>query len=78
VRVYAEDPRTFLPQAGRIEAPRSPARHGWVRIDAGVEAGDQIGLAYDPMIAKVIAHAGDRAQALDLLRAALVETEIEG
>ena len=77
-RVYAEDPRTFLPQAGRIERLVLPPAMDGVRIDAGVEPGDEIGLAYDAMIAKVIAHAGDRAQALDLLRAALAEIEIEG
>jgi acetyl/propionyl-CoA carboxylase alpha subunit len=77
-RVYAEDPRTFLPQAGRIKRLVLPPAMDGVRIDAGVEPGDEIGLAYDAMIAKVIAHAGDRAQALDLLRAALAEIEIEG
>ena len=77
-RVYAEDPRTFLPQAGRIERLVLPPAMDGMRIDAGVEAGDEIGLAYDPMIAKVIAHAGDRAQALDLLRAALAETRDRG
>jgi hypothetical protein len=49
-----------------------------VRIDAGVEVGDDIGIAYDPMIAKVVAYAEDRAHALELLGAALAETEIEG
>ncbi|HEX2426596.1 MAG TPA: biotin carboxylase N-terminal domain-containing protein [Gaiellaceae bacterium] len=77
-RVYAEDPRTFLPQAGRIERLALAPDMDGVRIDAGVEEGDEIGLAYDPMIAKVVAHAGDRSHALDLLRAALAETEIEG
>ena len=52
VRLYAEDPRTFLPQAGRIERLRLPAS---VRVDAGVEEGDEVGTAYDPMIAKLIA-----------------------
>jgi acetyl/propionyl-CoA carboxylase alpha subunit len=78
VRLYAEDPRTFLPQAGRIERLVLPPHTDGVRIDAGVEEGDEIGLAYDSMIAKVVARARDRAQALELLRAALAETEIEG
>ena len=77
-RLYAEDPHSFLPQAGRIERLVLPRDTHGVRIDAGVEEGDEIGLAYDPMIAKVIAHARERAQALDLLRAALAETDIEG
>src|SRR5262249_44959745 len=49
VRLYAEDPRTFLPQAGRLERLRLPAG---IRVDAGVEAGDEVGTGYDPMIAK--------------------------
>ena len=56
VRLYAEDPRTFLPQAGRIERLRLPAS---VRVDAGVAEGDEIGTGYDPMIAKLIAHGDD-------------------
>ena len=84
VRVYAEDSRTFLPQTGRIERLRLPsdnlsqADSSGVRVDSGVEEGDEIGLAYDPMIAKVVAHGGDRRQALDLLAATLAETRIEG
>jgi acetyl/propionyl-CoA carboxylase alpha subunit len=49
-----------------------------LRIDAGVEEGDEIGLAYDPMIAKIITHAPTRDQALDALAAALAETRVEG
>ena len=76
VRLYAEDPRTFLPQAGRIERLTLPTSS--VRVDAGVEEGDEIGLAYDPMIAKLVAHASTRAEALDRLAAALAETEVDG
>ena len=76
VRLYAEDPRTFLPQTGRIERLRLPS--SGVRVDAGVAEGDEVGLAYDPMIAKMIAHGRDRAEALDLLAPALAETEVEG
>jgi acetyl/propionyl-CoA carboxylase alpha subunit len=75
VRLYAEDPRTFLPQAGRIERLRLPAG---IRLDAGVEEGDEVGVAYDPLIAKLIAHGETRDDALDRLRRALDETEIEG
>ena len=74
-RLYAEDPRTFLPQAGRVERLRLPTG---IRVDAGVEQGDEIPLAYDPMIAKLIAHGTDRDEALDRLAAALAETEIAG
>ena len=67
--------RTFLPQTGRIEHARLSARvQRRVRVDAGVEEGDEVGLAYDPMIAKLIAHASTREEALDALAAALAET----
>jgi acetyl/propionyl-CoA carboxylase alpha subunit len=78
VRLYAEDPRSFLPQAGRIERLRLPATMHEVRVDAGVEEGDEVGTAYDPMIAKLIAHGSTREEALDSLRAALDATEVEG
>jgi acetyl/propionyl-CoA carboxylase alpha subunit len=75
VRLYAEDPQTFFPQTGRITKLRLPRD---IRVDAGVEEGDEIGIAYDPLIAKLIAHGPTRNDALDLLRAALNETEVEG
>jgi acetyl/propionyl-CoA carboxylase alpha subunit len=75
VRLYAEDPRTFFPQTGRLERLRLPTA---IRVDSGVEEGDEIGLAYDPMIGKLIAHGDTRAEALDRLRAALAEAEVVG
>jgi acetyl/propionyl-CoA carboxylase alpha subunit len=75
VRLYAEDPRTFLPQAGRIERLHLPTG---IRVDAGVEEGDEVGVAYDPMIAKLIAHGPTRDEALLRLRDALAETEVGG
>jgi acetyl/propionyl-CoA carboxylase alpha subunit len=75
VRLYAEDPVTFLPQAGRVDRLRLP---GGIRVDTGVAEGDEIGTSYDPMIAKLIAHAPTRKEALDLLAAALAETEVGG
>jgi acetyl-CoA/propionyl-CoA carboxylase biotin carboxyl carrier protein len=74
-RLYAEDPETFLPQTGRIERLRLPSG---IRVDAGVEEGDDVGTAYDPMIAKLIAHGDTREEALDRLAAALDETDVEG
>src|SRR5579862_5446733 len=74
-RLYAEDPRTFLPQIGRIERLVLP---GGVRVDAGVAEGDEVGTAYDPMIAKLIAHAPTRNEALDRLAEALAGTEVDG
>jgi 3-methylcrotonyl-CoA carboxylase alpha subunit len=75
VRLYAEDPRTFLPQAGRIERLRLPAG---IRVDAGVEEGDEVGTSYDPMIAKLVAHGETRVEAYDRLAAALRQTEVGG
>ena len=74
-RLYAEDPRTFLPQTGRIRRLVLP---GDVRVDAGVEEGDEIGLSYDPMIAKLIAHGADRDEAIARLERALDATVVEG
>jgi acetyl/propionyl-CoA carboxylase alpha subunit len=75
VRLYAEDPRTFLPQEGTLGRLRLP---DGVRVDAGVEEGDEVNLAYDPMIAKLIAHGDTRGDALDRLGRALAQTEVEG
>jgi acetyl/propionyl-CoA carboxylase alpha subunit len=75
VRLYAEDPQTFFPQTGRIARLRLPAA---IRVDAGVAEGDEIGIAYDPMIAKLIAHGSARDEAFARLRDALRETEVEG
>jgi len=75
VRLYAEDPRTFFPQTGRIERLRLP---GTIRVDAGVAEGDEVGVAYDPMIAKLIAHGTTRDDAFERLRDALDATEVAG
>ena len=74
-RLYAEDSRTFLPQTGRLTRLLLPTG---VRVDAGVEEGDEIGLGYDPMIAKLIAHGTDREDAIAQLASALDTTEIGG
>jgi acetyl/propionyl-CoA carboxylase alpha subunit len=74
-RLYAEDPRTFLPQTGRIERLVLP---DGVRVDAGVEAGDEVGTTYDALLAKLIAHGATRDEALGRLHEALVETEVVG
>jgi 3-methylcrotonyl-CoA carboxylase alpha subunit len=75
VRLYAEDPRSFLPQAGRLERLRLPEG---VRVDSGVRQGDKIGTAYDPLIAKLIAAGDTREEAFDRLARALQETDIGG
>ncbi|WP_430437823.1 acetyl/propionyl/methylcrotonyl-CoA carboxylase subunit alpha [Oceanibaculum nanhaiense] len=76
-RLYAEDPsRDFVPQTGRLAALRFP--DAGVRIDTGVREGDTVSVHYDPMIAKLIVHGADRAQALDRLSRALEATKIAG
>jgi acetyl/propionyl-CoA carboxylase alpha subunit len=75
VRLYAEDPRTFLPRTGTITRLRLPEG---IRVDQGVEEGDEIRVAYDPLIAKLIAYEETRAEALDALAAALRKTEVRG
>jgi acetyl/propionyl-CoA carboxylase alpha subunit len=75
VRLYAEDPADFLPQAGVVERLRLP---GSIRVDAGVAEGDEVGVAYDPMIAKLIAAGASRDDALDRLADALANTEVDG
>ncbi len=78
-RIYAEDPaREFLPAAGRVAYLREPQASAHVRIDSGVRAGDEVGVHYDPMIAKLIAWDRDRTGALQRLRAALGEYQVAG
>ena len=74
-RLYAEDPLTFLPQAGRIERLSLPTG---IRVDAGVAAGDDVPVAYDPLIAKLVAHADTREEALERLARALRATDVGG
>ena len=77
-RLYAEDPAAgFLPTGGPVLAVTEPAGPG-VRIDSGLTAGMTVGSDYDPMLAKVIAHAGDRSEALRRLDRALAETAVLG
>jgi 3-methylcrotonyl-CoA carboxylase alpha subunit len=77
-RLYAEDPeRGFLPSTGKLAALEFPKGEG-IRVDTGVAAGSTVSPYYDPMIAKIIAHGADRAQALDRLAAALGDTIVVG
>ena len=76
-RVYAEDPKNFFPSPGRLNVFRPPA-DGSVRVDTGFAEGRDVTPHYDPMIAKVIAHAPTRAAAIDKLIAALEAFEIQG
>ncbi len=70
-RLYAEDPaRGYLPSTGRalvFAPPRAPG----VRVDSGIEMGDEVTVNYDPMLAKLIVHAENRLAAIERLRWAL-------
>ncbi|HZS60880.1 MAG TPA: acetyl-CoA carboxylase biotin carboxylase subunit [Gemmatimonadaceae bacterium] len=77
-RITAEDPMEgFLPSTGRITALHIPSGPG-VRWDGGIEVGSEVGLLYDPMLAKLIVWAPTRAGAIDRMRRALDELVIEG
>ena len=60
LRVYAEDPRTFLPAPGRIDRIVLPQAPGHWRFDFGYDEGDEVPMFYDPLIGKVIVHGADR------------------
>ncbi|MEO1199123.1 MAG: acetyl/propionyl/methylcrotonyl-CoA carboxylase subunit alpha [Pseudomonadota bacterium] len=78
VRLYAEDPEAdFLPSTGTLYALRFADGPG-IRIDSGVRENDMVTPFYDPMIAKVIAHAPTRSDALDRLSDALDATRVAG
>ena len=78
VRLYAEDPdNDFLPATGTLSAYR-PADEPAVRWDSGVEEGSVVGVDFDPMLAKVIAHAPTRAEAAGRLALALERMHLGG
>jgi acetyl/propionyl-CoA carboxylase alpha subunit len=75
-RLYAEDAeKGFVPSTGRILAWRSPQG---VRVESGMEVGSEIGIHYDPLLAKIIAHAPTRAEAIRKLRHALEDLLVHG
>jgi propionyl-CoA carboxylase alpha chain len=77
-RLYAEDVAAgYLPATGSLLLFDVPSLPG-VRIDTGVQTGGQVSVHYDPMLAKVIAHAPTREQAARLLARALAETRVLG
>ena len=77
-RIYAEDPASgFLPSTGRLVGYRPPGGPG-VRVDSGVEEQGEIGVYYDPMIAKLIVRATDRQRGLERMARALREFLVLG
>ena len=78
-RIYAEDPeQNFMPFSGTLSHLSFPtAQHG-IRIDTGVQQGDEISPFYDPMIAKLIVHGNSREQALMKLAASLEQVHLAG
>lgn len=78
VRLYAEDPAAgFLPSTGTLAAFEPPAEPV-VRWDSGVEAGSIVGVEFDPMLAKVVAHAPTRTEAAGRLALALERLHLGG
>ena len=78
-RINADDPfRNFLPSTGRLVKYRPPESINGVRVDTGVYEGGEIPMYYDSMIAKLIVHGKDRAEAIEKMRAALNDFVIRG
>ncbi|MBB5575557.1 acetyl-CoA carboxylase biotin carboxylase subunit [Rhizobium paranaense] len=76
-RINAEDPESFLPSAGTISDLVLPEGPG-IRVDTHIHAGYRISPYYDSLIAKLIVHAPNRAEAMAKMREALAATRIEG
>ena len=77
-RITSDDPQNgFLPSTGRIDYLHLPSGPG-VRWDGGIEAGSEVGLHYDPMLAKLIVHARTRELAIERMHRALLELVIDG
>jgi acetyl/propionyl-CoA carboxylase alpha subunit len=76
VRVYAEDPAAdFLPQSGRLVGWAEPSG---IRVDSGIEEGDEVSPYFDPMLAKLIAHGTDRREAAAKLVRGLRDLRVQG
>ena len=77
LRVYAEDPKRFLPSPGTITTWDEPGGEG-VRVDAGYAAGNTVTPYYDPLLAKLCVWGLDRPAALERARRAVSEFRVEG
>ena len=79
VRLYAEDPaQSFMPQTGKLQHFHNHNLDQGARIDTGVEAGDSVTSFYDPMIAKLITHGKNRAEAAAKMKTLLEDTHLSG
>lgn len=74
-RLYAEDPKTFLPSPGLINELEFPVIDG-LRIDAGVSKGDKVTPYYDPLVAKIITHGNGRNEAIAKMKQALQDIKV--
>lgn len=78
-RLYAEDPANdFLPSTGKLHVWQLPESSTGLRIDSGVEEGTEIGVYYDPLLAKIVTHAEDRESAIRKLTHALRNFAAQG
>jgi acetyl-CoA carboxylase biotin carboxylase subunit len=77
LRVYAEDPKRFLPSPGHITEWVEPDGDG-IRVDAGYAAGNTVTPHYDPLLAKLCAWGADRTEALDRAAAAVAAFTVAG
>ncbi|HEY7486857.1 MAG TPA: biotin carboxylase N-terminal domain-containing protein [Streptosporangiaceae bacterium] len=76
-RVYAEDPRRFLPSPGEIKVWEEPTGEG-VRVDAGYTAGNKVTPFYDPLLAKLCVYGSDRPDALRRAAGAIAAFQVDG
>lgn len=76
-RINAENPFTMRPSPGTVRALRLPGGPG-IRIDSALQAGGVVPPHYDSLVAKIIAHGRDRAEAIARMRRALAELQVEG
>ncbi|OAI43721.1 hypothetical protein AYO38_10430 [bacterium SCGC AG-212-C10] len=76
-RIYAEDPKSFLPSPGTIASIDVPSGEG-IRLDTAARNGTVLSMYYDPLIAKLIVHGTDRPAAIALARTALDAFKVEG
>jgi len=78
LRIYAEDPLTFMPSPGTITGIEFPELSDKVRLDHALEVGMKVSPFYDPMLAKLIVHDTSRHKAIELMKRSLSRFHIEG